>query len=116
MDLIQQYIAQWPEPQKGLMTQLYQIVTKYLPEASEKISYGMPTFYWHENLVHFAAYKKHIGFYPTPSVIEAFVGELSSNAYSKAAVQFSINEKLPVALIKKMLVFRKKELLKKFDK
>jgi uncharacterized protein YdhG (YjbR/CyaY superfamily) len=73
----------------------------------------MPTFFLNGNLVHFAGYAKHIGFYPTPSGIEAFKKDLLKYKYSKGSVQFSIDEQLPVELIKKIVQFRVKENMKK---
>jgi uncharacterized protein YdhG (YjbR/CyaY superfamily) len=73
----------------------------------------MPTFYLHGNLVHFAAYKSHIGFYPTPSAIEAFTAELSPYETSKGAIKFPIDQPLPWALIEQIVKFRINENQKK---
>jgi len=83
------------------------------PGAEEKISYQMPTFYLNGNLVHFAAYAKHIGFYPTPSGIEKFKRELSEYKHAKGSVQFPLGEPLPVDLIEKIVRFRVEENLNK---
>ena len=83
------------------------------PGAQEKISYQMPTFYLNGNLVHFAAYAKHIGFYPTPSGIEKFKRELSEYKHAKGSVQFPQGEPLPVDLIEKIVRFRVEENLNK---
>jgi len=83
------------------------------PGAEEKISYQMPTFYLNGNLVHFAAYAKHIGFYPTPSGIEKFKRELSEYKHAKVSVQFPQGEPLPVDLIEKIVRFRVEENLNK---
>ena len=82
------------------------------PAAQEKISYQMPTFYLNGNLVHFAAHTSHIGFYPAPSGIEAFKRELAGYKNSKGAVQFPINEPLPLDLVTKIVKFRVEENLK----
>ncbi len=81
----------------------------------EKISYQMPTFYYKENLVHFAAYPKHLGFYPTPSAISAFEAEIKARKfkYAKGSVQFPNGESLPEDLIKDMIRYRKIEVEQK---
>jgi uncharacterized protein YdhG (YjbR/CyaY superfamily) len=89
------------------------IIREEAPEAIEKISYGMPTFHLHENLVHFAAAKHHIGFYPTPSGVEAFKAELEGLKWSKGAIQFPHNAPLPEELIRKIVRFRVHEVLGK---
>jgi uncharacterized protein YdhG (YjbR/CyaY superfamily) len=76
----------------------------------------MPTFYLHGNLVHFAAYKNHIGFYPTPSAIEAFADELVVYETSKGAVQFPINQPLPLDLVSRMVAFRVEQNMEKAAK
>jgi uncharacterized protein YdhG (YjbR/CyaY superfamily) len=75
---IDSYIAGFPEDIRNLQTELRAVIKQAAPEATEKISYSMPTFYQHGNLVHFAAYKNHVGFYPAASGIEAFKAELSA--------------------------------------
>jgi uncharacterized protein YdhG (YjbR/CyaY superfamily) len=82
------------------------------PDATEKISYQMPTFALKGNLVHFAAYKNHIGFYPAPRGIEAFKDELSKYKGAKGSVQFPIGEPLPLDLITRIVKFRVAENLK----
>ncbi len=106
MNLIDEYIKKFPEEVQGKLEKLRQVIVENAPDAVEKISYGMPTFYLNGNLVHFAAYSGHIGFYPAPSGIEAFIDELSVYKTSKGAIQFPINEELPLDLIKKIVLFR----------
>ena len=106
MNLIDEYIKKFPEDIQGKLEKLRQVIGENAPDAVEKISYGMPTFYLNGNLVHFAAYSGHIGFYPAPSGIEAFKDELSLYKTSKGAIQFPINEELPLELIKKIVLFR----------
>ena len=85
-------------------------IKKAAPEAVEAISYQIPTFKLNgKNLVHFAAFKNHIGFYPTSSGIEAFKEELSLYKGAKGSVQFPIKEPIPYDLVKKMVIFRVKE-------
>lgn len=103
---IDQYIAGFPEEVQILLSELRSTIRQAAPQATEKISYQMPTFYLNGNLVHFAAYKNHIGFYPTPSGIAAFQDELKGYKSSKGAVQFPIDEPLPLKLISKIVKFR----------
>jgi uncharacterized protein YdhG (YjbR/CyaY superfamily) len=106
---IQEYIEKFPiDIQEKLQTLRYTI-KEAVPEAKETINYQMPTFVLHGNLVHFAAYKNHIGFYPTPSGIEAFASELSPYESSKGAVKFPIDESLPLDLISQIVKFRVEE-------
>jgi uncharacterized protein YdhG (YjbR/CyaY superfamily) len=79
------------------------------PDATEKISYGMPTFYDGGNLVHFGVAKNHIGFYPTPNGIEAFQEELAPYASGKGSVQFPHNQPLPLELVTRITQFRLEE-------
>lgn len=88
------------------MEEMRSIIREQAPEARETISYGIPTFALNGNLVHFAAYKGHIGFYPTSSGIQAFKDELRSYRSSKGAVQFPLDEPLPRDLIRRMVGFR----------
>jgi uncharacterized protein YdhG (YjbR/CyaY superfamily) len=108
-----EYIEQFPEDVQETLQTLRSRIKELAPEATEKISYGMPTFYLQGNLVHFAAYKNHIGFYPTPSAIEAFAAELSAYESSKGAVKFPIDQPLPWALIEQIVKFRVEENQKK---
>ena len=94
------------------LTQMRRTLRKAAPQAMEKISYGVPTFALDGNLVHFAAFKNHIGFYPTPSAITAFRRELSSYKCSKGAVQFPLDQPLPLTLVSRMVKFRVNEKLK----
>ncbi len=103
---IAEYIATFPEEIRELLEKLRATIKASAPEAEEKISYQMPTFYDNGNLVYFAAYKKHIGFYPTSSGIPANKKELASYKTSKGAVQFPIDRPLPLALIKRIVKFR----------
>jgi len=110
---IDSYIASFPEETRKLLQQLRITISKAVPEAKETINYGMPTFTLKGNLVHFAAFKNHIGFYPTPSGIEAFKKELSVYEGAKGSVQFPLAKPIPFDLISKIVEFRVKENLKK---
>lgn len=102
---IDDYIAQFPTDVQSKLKDLKRVIKEAAPESAEKISYGMPTFFLHKNLVHFAAFKNHIGFYPTPSGIEAFKEELGAYKTSKGAVQFPLNQPLPLDLISHIVAF-----------
>lgn len=109
IETISDYIGQFPESTQLKLLEIYQIIKQNAPTAIEKISYQMPTFYLNGNLVHFAAYKNHIGFYPTPSGIEKFQEKLSKYKNSKGAVQFKLNEEIPKDLIKEIVKYRVNE-------
>jgi uncharacterized protein YdhG (YjbR/CyaY superfamily) len=110
---VNDYIAGFPPDVQHKLTLLRNLIQDLAPEASEKISYGMPTFYLHENLVHYAAYAKHIGFYPTPSGITHFEEELYPYKHAKGSVQFPLDQPLPTDLIERIVRFRVEESLKK---
>ena len=110
---IDEYIKVFPSSIQAKLQQIRNIVHKLAPTATETISYGMPTFKLNgKNLVHFAGYKTHIGFYPTPSALTAFEKELSIYKTSKGTAQLKIDEELPLKLIEKMVKFRIEENLK----
>ncbi|MEZ6002831.1 MAG: DUF1801 domain-containing protein [Planctomycetota bacterium] len=106
---IDRYIAGFPEPVRGRLEELRATIHKAAPGATEAIKYGIPTFVLHENLVHFAGYQKHIGFYPSPSGIEHFAKELAAYPGAKGSVQFPHDGKLPLTLVSKIVKFRKAE-------
>lgn len=112
---IDEYIATFPEATQTILEELRATIKAAAPDAAEKISYQMPTFFLKGNLVHFAAFKNHIGFYPAPSGIEAFKDELSKYESSKGAVQFPIDKPLPLKLISKIVQYRATENLKKAE-
>ena len=106
---IDDYIAQFPEDVQKMLQELRAVIRTAAPDAEEKISYQMPTFYLNGNLVHFAAYKNHIGFYPAPSGIERFKEELSPYAGAKGSVQFPLNQPVPFDLVARITTFRAEE-------
>lgn len=108
-DLIDAYIAQFPEGTKEKLTELRSIIGEIAPEAEERMSYNMPSFYQNGTLVYYAAFKNHIGFYPTSSGITHFEDALKPYKYSKGAIQFKIEEELPASLIQRIVEFRIKE-------
>jgi uncharacterized protein YdhG (YjbR/CyaY superfamily) len=114
---IDEYIASFPEPQKGKLKQIRKLVAEFAPDAEETISYQMPTFKLNgKNLLHFAAFDHHIGFYPIPSGIEAFKKELSGYKQGKGSVQFPLDKPLPLEVIGRIVEFRVKENIEKAKK
>lgn len=112
---IDDYIAMQPQHVVIILEEIRQLIRNLVPEAEEKISYGIPTFKFLGNLVHFAAYKNHIGFYPGASGIEAFKDEISKYNNSKGTVQFAIDQPIPFELIKKITEFRINENTEKYN-
>ncbi|HYE09716.1 MAG TPA: DUF1801 domain-containing protein [Patescibacteria group bacterium] len=112
---IDEYILQFSQEVQEILKTLRSVIKESAPDAQEKISYQMPTFDLHGNLVHFAAYKNHIGFYPAPSGIEAFKDELSIYKGAKGSVQFPIEKPLPYELIHEIVKFRVAENTKKAE-
>jgi uncharacterized protein YdhG (YjbR/CyaY superfamily) len=110
---IDAYIEGFPADKQELLKKMRATIRKAAPAAEEKIGYGIPTFTLHGNLVHFAAFKNHIGFFPAPSAIVAFKKELSAYKLSKGTVQFPADQPLPLALVSKMVKFRVKENMEK---
>ena len=106
---IDAYVAVFPKDVQKILENLRQVIRETAPEAEETIDYGIPTFKLNGNLVHFAAFKNHIGFYPNPSGIEAFKKELSPYKQSKGTVQFPLDKPIPIDLVKKIVEFRVKE-------
>lgn len=103
---VDEYIATFPDEIQAILQSLRTTIRAAAPEAEERISYQIPTFALNGNLVHFAVLKHHIGFYPTPSGIDAFPQELAKYRSTKGAVQFPINQPLPLDVISKVVKFR----------
>lgn len=110
---IDEYIATFPEETQVKLTSIREFINANFPEVSEAIIYAMPTFRLNGNLVHFAGYKNHIGFYPGSSGVANFLDKLTEFKTSKGAIQFPINEPIPFDLIKEITDFRVKENLSK---
>jgi len=110
---IDEYIAGFPPDIQELLERIRMTIRKAAPDAEEKISYQMPTFALKGNLVHFAACKNHIGFYPTPTGTEKFQKELSIYKGAKGSVRFPLDRPMPFALISKIVKFRVKENLER---
>lgn len=113
---IDDYIKTFPKEIQKILEQVRLAIKGSAPEAEETINYQIPTFKLNGNLVHFAAFKNHIGFYPAPSGLKAFKKEISSYKSSKGSVQFPIDEPMPLSLIKKIVKYRVCENLKKNTK
>jgi uncharacterized protein YdhG (YjbR/CyaY superfamily) len=111
-----EYIDAFPDEVKIILNNLRQTIKEVAPGAEETISYQIPTFTLNGNLVHFAAFKNHIGFYPTPSGIEAFKQELAPYEMAKGSVQFPIDQPLPLPLIRRIVEYRVKENLERKPK
>lgn len=110
---IDEYIVTFPSEVQATLEKLRQTIRKAAPDAVEIISYQMPAFHLNGNLVYFAAAKKHIGFYPTSSGVKAFQDKLTEYKTSKGAIQFPLDKPLPLALVKKIVIFRVHENLAK---
>jgi uncharacterized protein YdhG (YjbR/CyaY superfamily) len=113
---IDEYISNFPNDIQKILKQVRAIVKKAAPMAEETIKYEIPTYVYKGNLVHFAAFKNHIGFYPSPSGIESFKKELSIYKGAKGSVQFLLGKPMPLELISKIVEFRVKENLAKVAK
>jgi uncharacterized protein YdhG (YjbR/CyaY superfamily) len=110
---IDDYIATFPEDVQSILQKVRATIRKAAPKAQEAIKYQIPTFVLKGNLVHFAAFKNHIGFYPTPSGTAEFEKELSRYESGKGSVRFPLDQPIPYALITKIVKFRVKEQGKK---
>jgi uncharacterized protein YdhG (YjbR/CyaY superfamily) len=106
---IDDYLKGYPPVVRKKLQEIRQVIRKTAPAAEECISYQMPTFRLHGNLLHFAAWNDHIGFYPIPSGIKAFEKELSVYKQGKGSVQFPLNEPMPLKLIAKIVAYRVRE-------
>jgi len=103
---IDEYIVEFPKEVQAMLQQIRATIRKVAPKAEEAIKYAIPTFVWNgKNLVHFAAFKNHIGFYPTPTGIDSFKKELSKYKQGKGSVQFPLDEPMPLKLITEIVKF-----------
>jgi uncharacterized protein YdhG (YjbR/CyaY superfamily) len=110
---IDEYIAGFPKDVQLILQKIRETIKRAAPDAVEAISYQMPTFKLHGNLVHFAGYTHHIGFYPVPSGIEKFKAELSVYKQGKGSVQFPLDQPIPYDLITRIVKYRVEENMKK---
>lgn len=103
---IDDYIADFPADVAARLSALRATIRRQAPDAVERIAYGIPTFHLHGNLVHFAAFARHVGFYPGPTGIAAFRTELARFKSAKGSVQFPHDEPLPLDLVAAIVDFR----------
>jgi uncharacterized protein YdhG (YjbR/CyaY superfamily) len=113
---IEEYILAAPEEAGEKLWQIHQTIRAAAPGAAESLKWSMPSYSYQRILVTFAVFKKHIGFYPTPSAVESFSKELSKFKTAKGSIQFPLDQKLPLALIHRITQFRAKESLSKDKK
>ena len=116
METIDEYIGTFDSETGETLHAIRDFIKKEVPEATEKISYGMPAFYLNGNLVHFAAFKNHYGFFPGPSGIDAFEEELAPYRTGKGTLRFPKGKPLPWEIIRKVVRFRVKENMGKVKK
>ena len=114
-ETMDEYIESFPKNVQNILQEMRQTIQKAAPEAEETISYQIPTFKLNGNLVHFAAFKDHISFFPTSSARVAFKKELSKYKGGKGTVRFPIEEPIPYDLVKKIVIFRRKQNLQAHD-
>jgi uncharacterized protein YdhG (YjbR/CyaY superfamily) len=112
-ETIDEYIATFPKDVRILLEAMRKAIRLSAPGAEETISYQMPTFRLNGNLVYFAAFKNHIGFYPTSSAVEAFKKELSPFETSRGTIKFPLDRPIPIALVKRIVKYRVKQINKK---
>jgi uncharacterized protein YdhG (YjbR/CyaY superfamily) len=106
---IDEYIAGYPADIQGILQKIRAIIHEAAPEAQETISYQVPTFTLKGNLVHFAAFKQHISFFPASSGVENFKNELAAYKTSKGTIQFPLGQPIPYDLIRRIVLFRVQE-------
>jgi uncharacterized protein YdhG (YjbR/CyaY superfamily) len=115
-ETIDEYIKTFPKDVQSILKELRQVIKAAAPEAEERLSYRMPSFWLNGVLVYFAAFKSHIGFYPTASGIANFKEDLKGYKSAKGSVQFPIEKPLPFKLVSKIVKFKVAENLKKSSK
>lgn len=106
---IDSYIDSFPSPAQDKLNELRQFLRDLVPAAEETIKYAIPTLVWEGNLVHYAAFRQHIGFYSLPTSINVFAEELTSYKTGKGSIRFSLDRPLPLDLIRKLVLFRVEE-------
>jgi len=110
---VEEYFSEFPQSTQDLLQVMRKTIKEAAPKAEEVISYNIPAFKQNGVLVYYAAYKNHIGFYPTSSPMKAFMKELANYKTSKGAIQFPIEKAIPKTLVKNIVKFRVKENLEK---
>ena len=105
--VVDAYVAGFAEPTRGVLAELRDLVRAAIPEATETMAYGIPTFDLHgKHVVHVAGYARHVGLYPTPSGMEAFEAELAPYRSGKGTARFPLDAPLPTDLIRRIVAFR----------
>jgi uncharacterized protein YdhG (YjbR/CyaY superfamily) len=107
---VDEYIQEFSGELRERLTTIRTIMRGRMPKAKEKLSYGMPTYYYKENIIHFAGFKKHIGIFPTPGAVKKIQERLKDIKFSKGGIQLSLDEELPIKLIEDIIRFRMKEI------
>ncbi len=110
---VDEYVATFPKNIQSILLEMRQIIKESAPQAEEVISYQMPAFKLNGILVYFAAFKNHIGFFPTTSAMEAFKEEISEYETSKGTIRFPLDRPIPFELVRKIVKFRVKQNLNK---
>lgn len=100
------YFDKFPPSIRKILENIRNLIRKQVPEAEEIMAYGVPTFRHHGNLIHYAAFKKHIGIYPSPTVITHFARELEPYSTSRGTVRFPLSQPIPYDLIERMVAYR----------
>jgi uncharacterized protein YdhG (YjbR/CyaY superfamily) len=103
---VDEYLATMPAPTRAKLESIRKTIREAAPEATEKIAYGIPTFVYHGNLVHFAGYEHHIGFYPGSSGVRKFAEALEGYETSKGTIRFPLSEDVPLDLVRTIVQFR----------
>lgn len=112
---VDEYIPLFPEKVQEILRETRRVIREAAPDATEKISWQMPTYYWKENLVHFAALKDHLGFYPTPEGVEAFPDRTAGFTTTKGSLQFGYDKPIPYDLIADITRFRVEMVRRKLE-
>jgi uncharacterized protein YdhG (YjbR/CyaY superfamily) len=113
INTVDEYIKLWPLETQKRLNKIRKVIKEIVPDAEERISYKMPMIYLNGVLIYFAAFKNHIGFFPTASGVNAFKSEITEYKNSKGTIQFPHDKQIPFELIKRILLFRAKENRKK---
>ncbi|MCC6804414.1 MAG: DUF1801 domain-containing protein [Anaerolineae bacterium] len=103
---IDAYIAAQPDDVQAILREMRRVIREAAPQAEEVMTYGVPGFRQKKNLVQYGAFTQHIGFYPTPAVIEAFAEQLSPYKTSKGAIQFPLSQPIPYDLVREIVKYR----------
>lgn len=103
---VDEYISSFPDEIRAKLRQIREAIASEAPKAGEKIGYGIPTFTFHGNLVHYAAFDTHIGFYPGADGVAEFTKELKDYETSKGTIRFPLDKPLPLDLVRKITAFR----------